>query len=242
MRWLPIWLALAGCASAGPQNSIVGGLMDGGTGGSRDAPPDGAGSSVTMVETTSDDIALGRSFGCVQPPTNYTLENSYYRVFTPADYGVSGTLHVTQVDFAVDTAMAGTGSSQPGKLNLGAYTGVPGAPTLDLSLVTAISSTDITIPDGGNTHMTVPIAADIAASAHLLVELLIPNGFIPNNPGNKFLIGMSGDAERQPGYNRAPDCQHDSNAPPITMQSVAATGDAFAILMTVTGTASTTPN
>jgi hypothetical protein len=239
MRWLPTCLVLAGCASAGPQNTIVGGLMDAGTGGSRDAAADAAEGQVTLVETTSSDIALGRSFACVQPPLNYTLENSYYRVFTPADHGVSGTLHVTHVDFAIDTATAATGGSQRGKINLGTYTGVPGAATLDLSLVTAISSTDITIPDGGGTHMAVPITADIAADAHLLVELFIPDGMVPATPGNQFLIGMSGDAERQPGYTRGPGC---GTSTPVTMQSVAGTDDAFAILMTVTGTASTTPN
>jgi hypothetical protein len=239
MRWLPTCLALAGCASAGPQNTIVGGLMDAGAGRDAAATLDGAGAEVTMVETTSSDIALGRSFACVQPPLNYTLENSYYRVFTPADYGASGTLHVTHVDFAIDTATAATGGSQPGKINLATYTGTPGAATLDLAQVTAIGSTDITIPDGGNTHMAVPVTADIAADAHLLVELFIPDGFIPSQPGNQFLIGMSGDAERQPGYTRGPGC---GTSTPVTMQSVAGTADAFAILMTVTGTASTTPN
>ena len=234
MRWLLTCLAVAGCASAGPQNTIVGGLMDAGVG--RDGGGDGSGSLVTMAQTTSSTIALGQSFGCVQPPANYTLENSYYRVFTLTDYGVSGTLHVTQVDFAIDTAMAGTGGSQPGKLNLGTYTGTPGGATLDLSLVTGVSSLDISIPDGGGAQMTVPLAADIAASANLIVELVIPRGV---DQRNKFLIGLSGDGERQPGYTRGPDC---NTATPVTMQSVATPGDPFAILMTVTGTASTTPN
>jgi hypothetical protein len=240
MRWLPTCLVLAGCASAGPQNTIVGGLMDAGVGRDAAATLDGAGVEVTLVETTSNNLALGHSFGCVDKQSRATLENSYYRVFTPADHGVAGTLHVTHVDFAIDTAAAATGGSQPGKVNLGTYTGVPGAATLDLSLVTAVSSTDIAIPDGGGTQMTVPITADIAADAHLLVELFIPDGFIPEHTGNRFLIGMSGDAERQPGYTRGgPGCQTDT---PVTMQSLAGTDDAFVILMTVTGTASTTPN
>jgi hypothetical protein len=245
MRWLPTCLALAGCASAGPQNTIVGGVADAGTGDSRGAAADAAEGEVTLVETTSNSLALGRSFACVLSP--FTLENSYYRVFTPADHGVSGTLHVTHVDFAIDTAKAATGGSQPGKINLGTYTGVPGAATLDLSLVTPLSSTDITIPDGpdgpdrSGTQMTVPITADVAADAHLLVELFIPKGVDSNTAtmGNVFLIGMSGDPERQPGYTRGPGC---GTSTPVTMQSLAGTDDAFVILMTVTGTASTTPN
>lgn len=235
MRWLLTCLALSGCASAGPQNTIVGGLMDAGTG-HPDGRDGGSGDLVTMAQTVSSTIALDQSFGCFDRKTSRTLENSYYRVFTPSNYGVSGMLHVTQIDFAIDTATAGNGGSQPGTLNLGTYAGSPGGAMLDLSLVTMVSSTAIAIPDGSGTQMTVPLTADIAASANLIVELLIPDGF---DQHNVFKIGLNGDGESQPGYNRAPDCM---TPVPVTMQSLALTNAPFAILMTVTGTATTTPN
>jgi hypothetical protein len=228
MRWLLICLAIAGCAKAGKENTIIGGVIDAGTRG--DALPDDASlQPTTLTETTSDAVAIGASLiNCHGSTTDFIFENSYYRVFTLADHGIAATLHVTQVDFGIDTAIAGIGGKQPGTIRIGTYGGALGGTTLDLSLVRAINSADIQIPDGSATKMTVPITADIAATTSMIVELFIPDG---RTDGNKFKIGANTGGERKPGYVRGPGC---GTPNPTTLKSLAP-GDEIDLILTVTG-------
>jgi len=241
MRRLLICLAIAGCARAGKENSIVGGLVDAGPrrdgGGDGDAPDaslvDAPPQQVTLTQTTSDAVAAGGSrLGCNM--SGLTRENSYYRVFTLADDRIATTLHVTEVAFGIDTAVGGTRGSQPATVRIGTYGGTPGSATLDLSLVRTIDSVDIQIPDGSGTTMTVPITGDVAPGANLIVELFIPDGSQGGDQGNQFWVGVNASGERQPGYLRGPGC---SIPDPIPMQSLAQGHmvDDFDLILAVTG-------
>jgi hypothetical protein len=237
MRWLLVCLTIAGCARAGKENSIIGGLTDARPSGdaedvplpdasSVDAPPQ----QVTLTQNASNAVTLNNSFACVNGAV--TLQNSYYRVFTLADYAITTTLHVSQVDFGIQTALAGGGAAaQPATVHIGTYGGTPGSAPLDLSLVRMINSASIQIPNGSATGMTVPITADIASTARVIVELAIPDG---TADGNEFFVGTNTDAERVPGYTLGPDCGFTA---PTTMQSIA-DSNAFGnvhLVMTVTG-------
>src|SRR5262245_7576197 len=99
MRWLLLVLTFAGCARAGQENSIIGGLNDARPSGDADTVPgpdasliDAPPQQVTLNQTASNGITKNNSFGCVS--AGITLQNSYYRVFQLADYGVTTTLHV----------------------------------------------------------------------------------------------------------------------------------------------------
>jgi hypothetical protein len=221
MRRLLLCLAIAGCARAGKENSIVGGLIDAGP------------QQTTLTQTTSDAVALGASLLNCHNSSGFIFENSYYRVFTLADDGIATTLHVTQVEFGIDTATAGTGGKQPGTVRIGSYGGAPGT-TLDLSLVRAINSVDIQIPDGSATTMTVPITADVAATASMIVELFIPDG---HTAGNEFKVGANASGERKPGYLRSPNPTCDV-PDPATLESLSP-GDEIDLILTVTGTTDT---
>lgn len=209
----------AGCAAAVPENTIIGGIVD-------------AGQRVKLTQTASEDIALHNSFGCLR--AGFTLQNSYYRVFSLADFGITSTLHITEVDFGIQEAVAGHGAgSQPATVKLGSYGARPGS-TLDLAQIAPIRSADIQIPDGTATHMTVPIAADIPAGASVIAELAIPDGFTQNH---LFLVGTNTDTEQAPGYTFAPepDCMIDV---PTSMQTIAE-AKAFGtvhLVMTISGT------
>jgi hypothetical protein len=239
MRWLLICLALAGCARAGKENSIIGGLTDARPRGDAteiplpDAAPVDAMPGTTLTQTASNSIAVDNSFAC---PVG---ANSYYRVFTLADYSITSTLHVTQIDFAIQNAAAGSGAaSQPATVNIGTYGGAPGDVTLDASLVRMINTMAIQIPNGSATAMTVPITADIAPTTSVIVELAVPDG---TADGTRFFIGTNTDGERQPAYTLEPGCGYTS---PTTMQSIADKfqfGTVHAIL-TVSGTTDSTPN
>jgi hypothetical protein len=240
MRWLLICLAIAGCARAGKENSIVGGLTDARPSGDADTVPapdaspiDAPPQQVTLTQNASTGITKNNSFGCVLS-SGVTLQNSYYRVFTLADYGVTTTLHVTQVEFGIQTATAGgSAGSQPATVNLGTYAGTPGDTTIDLSLVSMVNSLNIKIPDGSATRMTAPITGDIAPATSVIVELAIPDG---TADGNKFFVGTNTDVERAPGYQFSPEptCGTPS---PTSMQSTA-DDHGFGpvhLVMTVTG-------
>src|SRR5262249_19077469 len=144
------------------------------------------------------------------------FQNSYYRVFTPSDAGLTTTLHITQIAFGIESAIAGTGTMQPASVNLGTYTGTLAGTTLDLSKVQSITSADIQISNGEGITMKVPIMADLAPTANLIVELAIPDG---RTAGNSFFIGTNTAGERKPGYTSAMDC---NLSIPTTMQSIAA--------------------
>jgi hypothetical protein len=244
MRWLLVCLALAGCARAREQNSIIGGLNDArpsGDGGGV-PPPDGSTidappGQVTLTQTASNAITVDNSFGCVKGAS--TLANSYYRVFTLADYNVQTTLHITSISFGVQTAMAGGGAAtQPATVNVGTYGAVPQGGMLDLAQVRSLSTMAIQIPNGNTTAMTVPIAGDVAPTTSVIVELAIPDG---SAAGHKFFIGTNTDAERAPGYTLGKDCGFTT---PTSMQSIAddlGFGQVH-MVMSVTGSTLDTPN
>lgn len=226
MRWLLVCLTIAGCARAGKENSIIGGLDDAGVQGDGgivlepdasliDAPPQ----QVTLTQTTSGELSLGSSFDCHDKPSGASRSNSYYRVFPLSDFAITTTLHVLQVDFGIDTAKAGSGGAQPATVNLGVYGGSPGGATLDLTQVRPITSVAVQIPDGSGARMTVPIMGDVAPSASLIVELALPDGLADVN---RFLIGVNASGERRPGYTLSIDCDG-AAASPQTMTAVAAT-------------------
>jgi hypothetical protein len=214
MRRLLICLAIAGCARAGKENSIIGVLVE-----------------TTLTQTTSDVVTVGASkLNCHGDLSGFVFENSYYRVFGLADHDITTALHVTEVSFGIDTALAGAGGRQPGTVRVGTYGGAPGA-MLDLSLVRPISSVDIQIPDGSAAEMTVPITADIPAAASLIVELFIPDG---STARNQFKIGANSSGERKPGYvgTSDPNC----NIPEPTSLKALAPEDEIDVILSVTGT------
>lgn len=237
MRRFLLCLAIAGCARAGKENTIVGGLDDAGSrGDGLDASRDASPSQITLSQTTSEEIAPDASFDC-HDSGNSTSTNSYYRVFALSDHGIASALHVLQVDFGIDAAHAGTGGKQPAMVNVGTYGGTIGANTLNLSLVQPVNSASIQIPDGSGTRMTVPILADIAAGTSVIVELAIPDG---RTAKNRFHIAVNAQGERRPAYTFSPECDGASGSP-LTMQSAAAAagkGESDMVL-TVTGTTDT---
>jgi hypothetical protein len=227
MRRLLICVAIAGCARAGQENTIVGGLTDAGSRGddalAADAPPP----QTTLTQTTSNAVAAGNSFCCPQ------AANSYYRVFALSEYGITTTLHVTQVEFGIEEATAGqSAANQPATLHIGTYSGPRDGTTLDLSQVRMISSVDLKIPNGRATAMTVPITADVAPTASMIVELAIPD---PGTGGDAFFVGTTTDVESHPGYIREPVCNHPN---PTSMQSIADVRGfgTVHLVLTVTGT------
>lgn len=198
-----------------------------------DAGTDAGVGRITLSQSASLDASAGGSFACQQ--TNFTRENSYYRVFSLQDLGIGGRFEVESVTFAVESAVAGGGAmQQPAQLKLGRYTGAPGAATLDLTLVLPVAGKAISIADtSAPTLVTTPLPASIPAGSNVIVELAVPDGL---SAQNVLYLGANSRGETKPAYFRAPGC---GRSTPTDMSQVATQsglGEVHLIL-TVTGVA-----
>lgn len=198
-------LSLTACASAGGGSSAPSDGPSGeGTPGEDGPPPidaipiDAPPQAAPLSQNVST-IPNGTVLGCNQG--NFTRENSYYRVFVLADHSITTPYMVQSVTFAINQANAG-GTSQPGQIKIGRYTGTPGGVTLDTAAIVPINSASITIPDGA-TSITTPITGLVPAGGALVVELAIPDGVAASNT---FFVGTNAAGEAKPGYIRAPAC------------------------------------
>jgi hypothetical protein len=208
-----------GCAQA-HQDVSLGGRPDGGGivvhdsngGGGDDAPiidapghpidgPAGT-QQITLSQTNNMTVAPGLAVACGN--TSGTADNSWYRVFRLSDYGVTSTLHVTQVSFMVDYADSLAGS-QTGTVKIGTYAGTVDGTSLNTAQITTIGSVPVTIPNGDSMVAVPPAvigaaAVDVPANANLIVELDMPDG---EAAGDFFYIGVSSGGEMHPGYIRS---------------------------------------
>jgi len=236
---------LTACATAGPAGNGDGGDdIDGNNGsdgpGPIDARPDGtpidgppidapidapSTQTITLSQSSSTAITALNSVACSDNLTGYTRENSYYRVFRLADFGVNTAFTAQRVDVGIEDAEPG-GSSQSFTVRLHTLNGA----FLTANL-TPIAGQVVTAPVT-TTGLVMPVALSPAgvapAGSTLVVEILVPDGYAA---GNIFFIGSNTATESGPSYIRAPDCGLNE---PGTFASVG-----FAnvhIILTVTGT------
>lgn len=168
-----------------------------------DAQLDGAAPVITLRQTNDEDIVSNASVACSNG--SYTEENAWYRVFDLATFGVTQTLHITEVSFGVELAVG----TQNVIVRIGTYAGAPGT-TLDTGsadfagLVTPINAVFANVPASATGHyVTAPITGDLAPSAKLIVEVLANEH---NSQGTTFYVGATNAGQSSPGYLRAPSC------------------------------------
>jgi hypothetical protein len=239
-RLLMLALCLVGCASA----NIGGNPGDDGDDDQPDAPgpppidaPDIDAPVAVELNQNGANNVVATQIACqqVDPLTNFTTENSYYRTFPLAEANITVPFNITSVTFAVERATpGGGGASIPAELRLGKFTGTLNAATFPLTVLQQLAVAPIQIPANA-TSVTTPIAqfnpgnltldpADI-----LYAELFIPDG---RPAGHIFYIGSNAGTETHPSYIRAQDC--DVNTP--TSYATAVGSPAIRILLTVSGT------
>jgi hypothetical protein len=161
-----------------------------------DAPMQGG--TQTLTETTGNtDTQVG--IACASS-AGYTLRNSYYRVFTLSDYGVTGAFHVTGVDFIVSAAA----SSPSLTVGIGTYTGTAGGQTITKANISITQSVPYS---PGNTTTAVPVHVPIAAdiTGNLVVEIDQSTAGSTGTP-YQFYIGANESGESKPGYISSADC------------------------------------
>lgn len=234
---------LVGCATAGKDgNGFNNGGIDAPAGTQHDAPgptpdgshPDAAPSvdgmvspqEITLTQTGDNTVTVGDSVTCSSSAGGWSVENSWYRLFSPSAAGVTGVFHVEHVDFAVQEA-SGT---QQVQINVGTYGGTVGGSTASTAQMTKLANAQVSVPATSTGELlSATVAADIPAGASMYVEIFSPTHI---NTTTYFFVGASASAETSPGYIRAPDCGAGS---PTSMKVVGGAG-AGALILTVTGT------
>jgi len=178
-----------------------------------DAPAgnvDAALTTVTLQQMTSTAIVPGTP-SCNVNTTGVTRENSYYRVFRLSDFGVTRPFTAQRVDFGVEEADAGVGTSQAVQVRLHRLTGA-----LITANLTNVAGQNVTVNDGAS--IVIPVALSPAPvlqpSDTLVAEVFVPDGMAA---GNIFFMGSNATAETGPSYIKATACSVNE---PQTMASI----------------------
>lgn len=219
-------LMSVGCAKAGPLDNVDPGFnADAGItvrpDGMTNVPvPDAAplpdapsGQQTKTMQQTNDMTVSPSEVGCKYTDPFFgtvlaSAENHWYRVFTLADYGITGPFNVQRVSFLTDWALSGTGTSQPATVKVGTYSGTVEADTLDPAMITMINTANIMIPNADATAGQPPpvvtdIAANIPAGSSLIVEIASPDGA---GDESIFFLGVTDGGESKKSYISAPGC------------------------------------
>lgn len=188
-----------------------------------DAP---MGGTMTLSQSSSNVITALNSVACSNNLTGYTLENSYYRVFRLADHGITTAFTATRVDFGVEEATAGAGTSQTVQVRVHTLNGA-----FVRANLTTIAGQTVSVNNQSLGTVSVPLSPPGVAPAGstIVVEVFSPDG---TTIGNSFYLGSNASAETQPSYIRAPGCN--SIIEPATFASLSQ--PQVHLVMSVTGT------
>src|SRR3954463_12227490 len=96
------------------------------------------------LEQTQGKNAIATSLSLACSDAAGTKENSWYRIFHLADFGVDKPFQVNRVNFGVQTAIG----DQRIKVSIGTYDGNAGAVELDTTKIDMLGLTTIGVPEG----------------------------------------------------------------------------------------------
>jgi hypothetical protein len=199
--WVLVVLAACGPTEVAPTDN----LGEAGNGESFESDPFTV-KRVRLEQTTGDNaIAAGLSLACSD--LDGTKENSWYRMFHLADFGVDKPFQVNRVNFGVQTAIG----EQRVKVSIGTYAGDAGAVQLDTSKIDMLGLTTLGVAEGKLQTMQANFPGImVPADANLVVEIKTEG----RGDGAFFYLGSTESPEMMPGYLRAPGCN--TEAPVMT--------------------------
>jgi len=150
--------------------------------------------ATTITHSATQNIVAG-SASC-NDGTNHT-DNSYWRSFVLADFGITDDFNVTTVEIGVETA-TGAGGTQPITVNL--YTTDAPFPGGTLTL---IGTASVVVADQTLSIFPSAVTGTAPAGSELVVEIFTPEG---QTDGNTFFIGSNPDGQTAPSYISAAAC------------------------------------
>jgi hypothetical protein len=141
---------------------------------------------------------------CQSTQTGTTRENRFLRTFTLADFGVEGAFDVDEVTFGLQLVVPSA------DLTVNLYT-LDGP--FEYVNLTRLGTATVTVEDGDEGLVTVPVDAQVPAGATLVLEVAAPDLL---NVG-AVVPGANSAGQTGPSYISAPDC---GAANPVTMESL----------------------
>ncbi len=166
------------------------------TGTENQAPIVLAPTAISLTHSLSQIITALNSVSC--SATGIHADNHYLRVFDLPTFGISGGLNVTAVQVGIETATAGTGSTQPVQVKLYTLTGA-----FTFANLTQIGSADVQVSNQTQTILNVPIIASVPAGSKLVVDFFTPDGAVS---GHSLYVGSNSLGQTGPTYIAAADC------------------------------------
>ena len=164
--------------------------------------PEGGGPCGTISMTHSVDPATITQFNSVACQNALGItDNSYFRAFDLAAFGIMEDIEVCSVELGIETATAPGDGVQPLTINL--WTSDPAFPTGFPGSVTPIGTADFSVPDQALTLVDFPVIGAAPAGSEVVVEAFTPNG---QADGTFFFIGSNANGETGPSYLLAADC------------------------------------
>lgn len=194
-------------------------LDDAGLDAELDIAPDAA-TLVTLSESSSIAVELGHSVSC--GGTQTTRDNGWYRTFRPAEFGVTGVLHITRFNL---TSEESKGASVT--VRVFDYTGTFGDTTIDLSKLTQLAVITQSVPDNLiPQNIVVPITADIAAGGLFVAQIAAVDTFSGTGVNlTRFHAGANSVGQSAPSYFESATC---GMTPPASQSG-------FDLILTVDG-------
>lgn len=227
---------LAGCAAANVTPS--GGNADAPTGdpdGPEVDPPDSPSNPVpaTLQQTTNATVADGNSVACAQIDTAsgallFTHANSWYRVYSLAEAGITGAFNISSVTFAVESAQ----NEPPVTVKVGTYSGTPDdAAPLVLGQASFLATATAPVANTATaTTIDVPITATIPPNGKVIVEITSSDHTVN---GDRFLIGTTTGPFQHTNYLLSTVCMINT---PTKMADLCAGCGASQAIISITGT------
>lgn len=193
MRSAAIAALVAGCTFH--TDPTIDPPADSGVDGTIDAPADAPPTIAFLTETANGNVTPGDAVYCGAGGSN---DDAWYRAFRPGDFGITGTLHILAVHFTAETAKSANAIT----VTIWTYTGTIGAPALDLTKMTPLTTVTGSIPDaGGPTDVWVTRRGDVAPGGAFVVGISSTN-----SASSWFHLGANAAAETEPSYYASAAC------------------------------------
>jgi uncharacterized repeat protein (TIGR01451 family) len=149
-------------------------------------------------QTASQTPAAGNTVSCSAGGLH--AENYYLRLYDHAEFGLAGTAPVAHIEFAVETATAGSGGEQPVEVRLYRLDG-----SLVFANMTLLASKQVMLPDQTLSWVSVELnpPVEVAPGERVVAVLYLPNG---QDDGHSLFVGSNAGGQTAPSYIAASAC------------------------------------
>lgn len=148
--------------------------------------------TVTFSHSRAMDVTPSTTPRCGYPDGT-TTENRYLRTFTPADFGVTASVRLTEVAFGVEAVTV------PHTVSVNVYRLVG---ELSYANLRRLATTTVDLQPQSRSVVAAPVDVTVPAGATLVVEVVTPD----LEGTGSFIAGSNRSGETAPSYVAAPEC------------------------------------